>query len=81
MSLLALALKGQKGAEKRAICRDGAAPESNRASVGLPHLTGFEDRLGHRARAAPKRECRAKLGSGRLSRSPETSPHLTLIYH
>jgi hypothetical protein len=23
--------------------RSGAAPESNRASVGLPHLTGFED--------------------------------------
>ena len=32
---------------------DGAAPESNRASVGLPRLTGFEDRLGHRAPAAP----------------------------
>src|SRR3954471_16483162 len=27
---------------------DGAAPESNRASVGLPRLTGFEDPLGHR---------------------------------
>lgn len=32
---------------------DGAAPESNRPSVGLPHRTGFEDLLGHRARAAP----------------------------
>jgi len=32
---------------------NGAAPESNRASVGLPHLTGFEDRLGHRAHATP----------------------------
>jgi hypothetical protein len=32
---------------------NGAAPESNRASVGLPRLTGFEDRLGHRARATP----------------------------
>ena len=29
---------------------DGAAPESNRASRGLHDLTGFEDRLGHRAR-------------------------------
>src|SRR5436190_10169642 len=32
----------------------GAAPESNRPSVGLPRRTGFEDRLGHRARAAPR---------------------------
>src|SRR6476659_1880137 len=31
----------------------GAAPESNRPSVGLPRRTGFEDRLGHQARAAP----------------------------
>jgi hypothetical protein len=29
---------------------NGAAPESNRASRGLHDLTGFEDRLGHRAR-------------------------------
>ena len=27
---------------------DGAAPESNRASLGLPDLTSFEDPLGHR---------------------------------
>ena len=27
----------------RAFARDGAAPESNRASLGLPDLTGFED--------------------------------------
>src|SRR6266550_2212031 len=33
---------------------NGAAPESNRPSVGLPRLTDFEDRLGHRARAAPR---------------------------
>jgi hypothetical protein len=32
---------------------NGAAQESNLPSVGLPRLTGFEDRLGHRARAAP----------------------------
>ena len=32
----------------------GAAPESNRPSVGLPRRTGFEDRLGHRAHAAPE---------------------------
>jgi len=28
---------------------NGAAPESNRPSLGLPDRTGFEDRLGHRA--------------------------------
>jgi hypothetical protein len=33
---------------------NGAAQESNLPSVGLPRLTGFEDRLGHRARAAPR---------------------------
>jgi hypothetical protein len=31
----------------------GAAQESNLPSLGLPDLTGFEDRLGHRAHAAP----------------------------
>ncbi len=31
----------------------GAAQESNLPSLGLPDLTGFEDRLGHRAPAAP----------------------------
>ena len=31
----------------------GAAQESNLPSDGLRRLTGFEDRLGHRARAAP----------------------------
>jgi len=34
--------------------RDGAAQESNLPSDGLRRLTGFEDRLGHRARAAPR---------------------------
>jgi hypothetical protein len=29
---------------------NGAAQESNLPSLGLPDLTGFEDRLGHRAR-------------------------------
>ena len=33
----------------------GAAQESNLPSLGLPDLTGFEDRLGHRAHAAPGR--------------------------
>src|SRR5215471_12777918 len=32
----------------------GAAQESNLPSLGLPDLTGFEDRLGHRAHAAPR---------------------------
>ena len=36
-----------------AVERNGAAPESNRPSVGLPRRTSFEDSLGHRARAAP----------------------------
>src|ERR1700751_4723139 len=35
------------------ITSNGAAPESNRPSVGLPRRTGFEDRLGHRTHAAP----------------------------
>ena len=29
--------------------RNGAAQESNLPSLGLPDLTGFEDRSGHRA--------------------------------
>jgi hypothetical protein len=33
---------------------NGAAQESNLPSDGLRRLTGFEDRLGHRARAAPR---------------------------
>jgi hypothetical protein len=33
---------------------NGAAQESNLPSRGLHDLTGFEDRLGHRARAAPE---------------------------
>jgi hypothetical protein len=33
----------------------GAAQESNLPTDGLRRLTGFEDRLGHRARAAPRR--------------------------
>ena len=46
---------------------NGAAQESNLPSVGLPRLTGFEDRLGHRARAAPQASYQAKtrpLGLG-----------------
>jgi hypothetical protein len=35
------------------ISSNGAAQESNLPSDGLRRLTGFEDRLGHRARAAP----------------------------
>src|SRR5206468_12885077 len=34
--------------------RNGAAQDSNLPSLGLPDLTGFEDRLGHRAHAAPR---------------------------
>jgi hypothetical protein len=46
----------EEPADANGALQNGAAPESNRASVGLPHLTGFEDRLGHRARATPKLE-------------------------
>jgi hypothetical protein len=35
------------------VSSSGAAQESNLPSLGLPDLTGFEDRLGHRAHAAP----------------------------
>ena len=53
-----------------AIPVDGAAPESNRPSVGLPHRTGFEDLLGHRAHAAPRPEAtRRRASSPRLSRA------------
>jgi hypothetical protein len=41
-------------AEAASRARSGAAPESNRPSVGLPRRTSFEDSLGHRARAAPR---------------------------
>jgi hypothetical protein len=34
---------------------NGAAQESNLPSRGLHDRTGFEDRLGHRAHAAPAR--------------------------
>ncbi len=37
------------------LTRNGAAQESNLPSRGLHDLTGFEDRLGHRAHAAPPR--------------------------
>ncbi len=50
---------GSQGAPKHRIAAgcwlNGAALESNQASVGLPRLTGFEDRLGHRPHAAPNR--------------------------
>src|SRR5213596_438265 len=48
---------------------DGAAQESNLPSLGLPDLTGFEDRLGHRARAAPRRgyHCRRGILSRRVA--------------
>jgi hypothetical protein len=39
--------------EAMAIALDGVAKESNLPSVGLPRLTGFEDRLGHRPRPLP----------------------------
>jgi hypothetical protein len=41
---------------------NGAAQESNLPSVGLPRLTGFEDRVGHRARAAPRARVPATAG-------------------
>ena len=52
---------------------DGAAPESNRPSVGLPHRTGFEDLLGHRAHAAPRLRLPAPppIGSARAPPAPD----------
>ena len=45
------------GEHRGIVCRcgfaSGAAQESNLPSDGLRRLTGFEDRLGHRAHAAP----------------------------
>ena len=45
----------QAGEIQHEVCNpfNGAAPESNRPSRGLHDRTGFEDLLGHRARAAP----------------------------
>ena len=48
------------------VSSSGAAQESNLPSLGLPDLTGFEDRLGHRARAAPPRRL---APAGRRSRA------------
>ena len=44
----------QVAAHGRGRPRDGAAKESNLPTAGLPRLPGFEGRLGHRARAAPR---------------------------
>src|SRR5438552_578830 len=46
--------RGARNAQRSAIWLNGAAQESNLPSRGLHDLTGFEDRLGHRARAAPR---------------------------
>ena len=45
---------------------NGAAPESNRASRGLHDRADFEDRLGHRARAAPPRSVAGRLCKRRV---------------
>ena len=52
---------------------NGAAPESNRPSVGLPHRTGFEDLLGHRAHAAPRLRLPAARDRGIVPK-PEPVP-------
>ena len=52
---------------------DGAAPESNRPSVGLPHRTGFEDLLGHRAHAAPRTRLPVALLAGSRRRAPRAA--------
>jgi hypothetical protein len=48
-----VSLRQMKGDGHGRVYGYGAAQESNLPSVGLPRLTGFEDRLGHRAHAAP----------------------------
>jgi hypothetical protein len=57
------------GCERRG--DDGAAPESNRPSRGLHDRTGFEDQLGHRARAAPGERL---VGSGGVSAADLSGP-------
>jgi len=37
-----------------AVTQNDAAKESNLPSRGLPGPAGFEDRMGHQARAAPR---------------------------
>jgi hypothetical protein len=60
----------------------GAAPESNRPSVGLPHRTGFEDLLGHRAHAAPgprlPRQFATTTATERVARFPRRSQAVTV---
>src|SRR3954463_4958888 len=54
--------------------RDGAAKESNLPSVGLPRLTGFEDRLGHRPRPLQGAQRTSSAPGSRARRRPTTSP-------
>src|SRR6476659_5013391 len=53
---------------------DGAAPESNRPSRGLHDRTGFEDLLGHRARAAPRPAYMRVLALLQADPAPGTHP-------
>src|SRR3954453_2064752 len=46
---------------------NGAAPESNRPSVELPHRTGFEDLLGQRAPPAAVSNGSIDLGGSRAT--------------
>jgi hypothetical protein len=55
--------------EAMAIALDGVAKESNLPSVGLPRLTGFEDRLGHRPRPLPAGSAYEPASRGRAASS------------
>lgn len=50
-------LRAARDSQKTAVCKgfvlNGAAQESNLPTVGSQRPAGFEDRMGHRARAAP----------------------------
>jgi len=61
--------RGNSNPSTRRVRFDGAAPESNRPSRGLHDRTGFEDLLGHRARAAPRPPYRRATGASTPSRS------------
>jgi hypothetical protein len=63
-------------AENPAAEPNGAAKESNLPTAGLRRPAGFEDRMGHQARAAPPRRLEARAtsasaGTRRRARTPD----------
>src|SRR6476646_8156712 len=61
--------------------RDGAAKESNLPTAGLRRPAGFEDRMGHQARAAPRRrlgDARGEQGADVVLDGPVVPAHLAV---